>query len=407
VLKDTAARLEAALANVCAFDYVEERVSGSLYWGALHTDVLGFPPMGKGASSLQCRVSTLAEAAEWLALRRRRELPGHLRAHQDDVHNPLCIEAFLVHIASATPEFLVDIKDTEPARHWVDGFSLTEECDVSVPLEYVNGISGTNGVAAGNCIEEAIVQGICEVFERRAAVTAVRNRMVLPTINTETIEDAVLREQIAFLRDQGVDVFVKDLSFGGALPCVGAYFINHAVDDRYQAHHVFKAAASYDRVAALRSCLTEYAQVCQLGRHGPQDDKAYERLLCRGDEADNFLPLFWFGYVPFGTAGFLTQGNVVPFDAGERLGDCLEDIERAKALCCQLGLDLVVVDLTDPAVGFPVVQVVVPGYSDILPYHPPSSPVLLNGWTRDLPMGNCREGDAVVPCTAEALFPAW
>ncbi|MFP6905879.1 MAG: hypothetical protein VCG02_11720 [Verrucomicrobiota bacterium] len=66
------------------------------------------------------------------------------------------------------------------------------------------------------------------------------------------------------------------------------------------------------------------------------------------------------------------------------------------------------VDLSDPAIGFPVAQVIIPGYSDILPYHPASSPVLFTGWTRDLPLGYIKGvADALEPCNVAELFPDW
>ncbi len=403
--EETLVRLEAGLTAVCSFEYRETRVAEGLYRGALLVDMLDFPPMGKGASPLLCKISTLAEAAEWLALRRRRELPGHVRAHQRDVPAALAIEDLLSHIASLTPEMLERIKDVEPARHWVDGHSLMRDCRVGVPLEYVNAISGTNGVAAGNRIEEAIAQAAFEVFERRAVITVVKNRMEVPTIAIDSIEHPVLCGQIAALRERGTEMVVKDLSFGGVLPCVGVYFVNRGVAGDLQAHHALKAAASFDREAALMNCLTEYAQICEQ-EAGDDDAGAYRQLVCR-DDTDNCLPLFWFGYVPFAEAGFLKEGEAVPFDEGEALADCLEDIERIRGICAQLGKDCVVVDLTDPAVGFPVVQAVIPGYSDILPYHPASSPVLFKGWTRDLSMGECRTVDGLQPCTAAGLFPGW
>jgi hypothetical protein len=73
---------------------------------------------------------------------------------------------------------------------------------------------------------------------------------------------------------------------------------------------------------------------------------------------------------------------VIPFEKGTRYGDCLQDIEQAKSICRTLGKDYIVVDMTDPDIGFPVVQVIVPGYSDVLPFHPSASPALFRGMTR-------------------------
>lgn len=405
--EDTLRRLESALAGTYQFRYTEERIADSLYRGSVVTDALGFPPMGKGSTPLLCRISALAEAVEWLALKRRRELPEYSNAHQDEIETPLTVEELLTHIATVTPEMAARIKQTEAARHWVSGYSLMQECPVNVPLEYVHGISGTNGLAAGNCMEEAIVQGTNEVFERRAVITLIKNRMTVPTFDIDSLENTVAREQISCMLDHGIDVTIKDLSFGGALPCVGVYFRDRRIPPELQCHHLFKAAASYDRSAALVSCLTEYAQLTRLADRDVPSSREHERLLCEED-GDNFLPLFWFGYVPFSRADFLDEGEVIPFDPGELPADCLEDIERAREIFRQLGKDYVVVDMTDPNVDFPVVQVVIPGYSDILPYHPASSPVLFTGWTRDLSMGQCRnETGPPTPCTAQGLFPEW
>jgi hypothetical protein len=94
------------------------------------------------------------------------------------------------------------------------------------------------------------------------------------------------------------------------------------------------------------------------------------------------MSAFMFGMVPYRSADFLLQGPIVPLDPGTRHSDCLGDIEDAKKTFAALGLEFIAIDLTDPAIGFPVVQVVVPGYSDVLPYHPPTSPALFRAVTR-------------------------
>ena len=404
---DTVARLETVLGRVCTYTYTEVQAGTALYWGDCHVDGLGFSPMGKGRSSLGCKASTLAETAEWLALQRRRLLPGYTKAHQSDLLDALPIEDLITHVAGVTPDLLNRIKATESAQHWVSGYSLIEGRERPVPLEYINGISGTNGVAAGNGMEEAVVQGVYEVLERRAVITALRNRLVLPTIDVDTIEDPFICAQLDDLARHGTKVIVKDLSFGGALPVIGVYCVSPGVPTALQGHHMFKAAASYDHCAALSSCLTEYAQVSHLGQRDRKALPTYEQLLCETGGGDNFLPMFWFGYVPCRDVDFLEQGDVVPFEPGAMAGDCLEDIARLKAFCETLGLDLLVVDLTDPAVAFPVVQVVIPGYADILPYHPASSQVLLKGWTQELRLGDYEEDGVRKVCTAGELFPDW
>ena len=336
--------------------------------------------MGKGISPVLCKASALAECAERLAVRDLTRLPGYVKAHQRDITNPLRIEDLLLHVSTATPAVIRQIQDLDLARHWVDAQSLLTGQTMKVPLAYIHGISGTNGLASGNRLEEAIVQATNEVFERRAAITVLRQKLVMPTFDMTTVKHPIIRRQLDALRALNIEIVVKDFSFGGVLPCVGVYFINHNVPEDLQLHHVLNVGTSFDREEALMRAFTEFAQSRKL--HEPLRE-GFERLKCLGDDSDHFLALFKFGYISYTHADFLKEGDVIPFETGPATTDCLDEIEQAKAIFRQLGRDYIVADLTDPRIGFPVAQVIVPGYSDILPYHPRSSRVLLRGWSRD------------------------
>jgi YcaO-like protein with predicted kinase domain len=192
------------------------------------------------------------------------------------------------------------------------------------------------------------------------------------------------------VRSKGIEVILKDLSFGGELPCVGAYFLDPHIPVEYQFHHFFKVGAAFDREEALVRCFTEYTQGRKLeefiqGTREEQDrvlQHDFRGLKCMADDEDNFHSAFMFGMVPYTHADFLKEGERVAFDRGTRHGDFLDDIRAAMAIFRTLGRDCIVVDCTDPEIGFPVVRVIVPGYSDVLPYHPSSSTVLFRDWTR-------------------------
>ena len=389
--EETIARLEALIRPRHNYWMHEESVAGTLCWAALFLDdEPEFRAMGKGVTSEFSRAGALAEAAEWLAAREVDQLPGYLAAHQDEIENAVLIEDLLPHIATATPPVIARVKDLDDAHHWVDGWSLQQGKTVKVPLEYVRLIGGPNGKATGNYLEEAIVHATNEVFERRAHITVLRSRMVVPTIDLNSVSHPILREQIDFVRGKGIEVILKDLSFGGVLPCVGAYFCDPHIPADYQFHHFFKVGASFSREEALIRVFTEFTQGRRQhefidGSPG-QLDRLLEpdfRQLRTGDNAcDNFLSSFMFGMLPYRDADFLRQGEVIPFDPDPGHDDCLDDIVHALKICETLGKDLVAVDLTDPEIGFPVVQVVIPGYSDVLPFHPADSQGLFRRWTR-------------------------
>lgn len=383
----TVERLEPLIAARHEYRLLEEKVADHLYWAALFLEEdPGFRAMGKGPTALRSKAGALAEAAEWLGALDTVNMPGYCTAHEEDLDNPLPIAELLTHVENATPSVLDRIRDLDRARHWVDGYSLIHQRTLKVPIEYVRQIQGPNGQAAGNRIEEAITHAALEVFERRAHITVLRNRMVVPTIDPGTIRHPVLREQLATLERRDIKVTLKDLSFGGALPCVGACFTDPHVSPEVQFHHFFKVGAGFDREEALLRVFTEYTQGRRAGEFGPgvEVEKIdFRRLPTHSGPVDNFLSAFMFGMMPFRDTDFLREGPVVPFNPGVRHDDCLGDINAALGIARDLGKDFIVIDRTDPGFGFPVVQVVIPGYSDILPYHPASSHALFSEWRRD------------------------
>ncbi len=392
--RETIERLEALLRPHHDYWLHEETVSADLHWAAMFIDGLEFRSMGKGITREGSIAGALAEGAEWLTACATGNLPGYVGAREEDLPDALPLSDLLGHVANATPAVLERIRALDEAYHWVDGYSLLSGKLMKVPLEYVRVICGPNGRASGNNLEEAVLHGLLEVFERRAHLAVLRNRMVVPTIDPASVPDPVIHRQLEFMHRHGIEVVLKDLSFEGVLPCVGAYFVDHNIPEDYQFRHFFKVGSSFNTREALLRLFTEYAQ----GRRGheflqPQASDRdtrlaellnhdFRRLPAQSADCDNFLASFMFGCVPYRDAGFLREGVPVPCVLDQGGTDCLDDIERAATICEVLGKDCIVVDLTDPAFGFPVAQVVVPGYSDVLPYHPADSPGLFRQWTR-------------------------
>ncbi len=390
--EETVRRLKAILDGKHDYWVHQEQVDDHLFWSALFIEGEEFRAMGKGTTAMLSHAGALAEAAEWLACRDMAECPGYVRAcpteWEETPHLP--IKDCLTHVATVTPPVLARIEAQEAACHWVDGWSFGRQSTLKVPLEYIDIISGPNGRAAGNTLEEAIEHGVLEVFERRAHITVLRNRLVLPTFTSESIDDPLIGEYLAFLRELDIEVILKDCSFGGGLPCVGAYFFDPHVPKDYQFHHFFKIGAAFNGREALIRVFTEYVQgrardefirdnaseLAHLLRHD------FRHLPAMPNHGDNFMSAFMFGFVPYRSADFMRQGEAVAWTPAPGFADSRDDIEQAWSLCAQLGKDLIVVDHSDPDIGFHVARVIVPSYSDVLPFHPASSPGLYRRLTR-------------------------
>lgn len=388
-LQDTVARLEAAIGALHEYRLYEAKVSDRLYWSALYIDEIEFRSMGKGISALQAKAGALAECAEWVTSMEITQLPGYTVAHQKTLPDAVGIEEWIRHV-SVSPDAIARIKQTDAAMYWVDGESLLTGKTVKIPIEFLRQIGGPNGLAAGNRPEEAIVHATNEIFERRVHITVLKQKLVMPTIDHGTIRHPVIQEQMEFLKSKGIGITLKDLSFGGEMPCIGAYFQDPHIPPNYQFHHFFKVGASFNLEEALIRVFTEYTQGRLLDEFITGDARDQERVLkhdlrnlkCIPEEGDNYLSAFMFGFVPQTAAEFLKEGEVVPFSPGDNYEDCLDDIGRARNLLAKLGKDYLVIDFTDPRIRFPVIQVLVPGYSDVLPFYPAASHILFRRYTR-------------------------
>jgi YcaO-like protein with predicted kinase domain len=397
--ENTIAFLEEAIWNKHEYRYIEQKVDEHLYWSALFVDDLEFRSMGKGISPIMSKAGALAEAAEWLTARELGMLPGFVEGRQEEMDNPLKIEDMLTHVSSLTPESLEFIKSSDAGRYWVDGYSLRDDRPVKVPVEFLRRIAGPSGMASGNHKEEAMEHAMCEIFERRAHITVLRNRMVMPTVDPDTIENDLLQEHMEFIRSKGIEVTLKDLSFGGELPCIGAYFKDTNIPDEYQFHHFFKVGSAFNREEALIRCFTEYVQGRKKDEFIENTKSEQDRVLnqdfrnvkCIDERDDNFMSAFMFGMAPHRDLGYMYEGDVVPFDPGIRYDDMLDDVKHCMRLFDKLGKDTVIVDFTDPQIGFPVIQVIVPSYSDVLPYHPANSDILFNTWSRSKALKSYRK----------------
>jgi len=129
---------------------------------------------------------------------------------------------------------------------------------VDLPFGLFCAVTSSTGMAAGNTLEEALTQAICEVFERRAIHVVETGRVRgLPTIEPGAlpVRSQVLRQMLRWLQSTGIEVQVKDASLGGLLPVLAVILTDHAAGTR---HVSFGSDPDFD--VALTRCITEAYQ---------------------------------------------------------------------------------------------------------------------------------------------------
>lgn len=236
-------------------------------------------------------------------------------------------------------------------------FELSTMQKVYFPTVLRKRIYGSNGCAAGNTPEEALVQAISEIVERSHQIHSVKEGLALPEIPEEDLKKyKISYEIIQFVREKGYKVSIKDASLGTGFPVVCACLIDRRTG-RYHTH--FGAHPVFE--LALERSLTESFQGRNIESMAENEDlsrksnvkfslNAFYTELRRS--TGNKLPGFFVDDSPF---AFDPNQGVRTCDNREILRYCIDYFTKR-------GFPLLVRDCS--CLGFPTYQVIVPGYSE-------------------------------------------
>jgi oxazoline/thiazoline synthase len=207
----------------------------------------------------------------------------------------------------------------------------------------------SNGCAAGNTVEEAIVQGFLELVERDAYAIWWYNRSQRAELDLDQFDDPYVRDLRAQLADFGRRLWVLDVTSDLGVPTYVAAL--HWMQNG-QENIEFGSGAHFDSRIALLRTLTELNQFLSIGlMNGGTGEKP---------SLDRVTPLQLANY-PFLTPS--GKPSAAP-SSGSEFGPL--DTTRDQVLACvniasRAGLDFLVLNQTRPDIEVPVVRVIVPG----------------------------------------------
>jgi ribosomal protein S12 methylthiotransferase accessory factor len=228
---------------------------------------------------------------------------------------------------------------------FVPATNLTRGEEVLLPLHWFYLIEEYNGPAAGNCLEEAILQGLCEVVERHVGSVISYERRPTPIIDPDSVTDPAARELIEKFQKNGIILHLRDFSLDTGIPTVAALAYDPATFPA-ESEIVFAAGTTTDPAKSLVRALTEVAQLAgdfhRRTSYRPTLPK-YESL----EEA----------------AYLMAPGPVVPLESLPNLSrpNLKDEINLCLGALSALGLEVLVVETTHPQVNLPAVYVLIPG----------------------------------------------
>ena len=341
---------------------------------------------GKGSTRAQSEASALCEAVERYSgalhgdeIRTRRRLTDF--AGEDEAIHPNAAQLFSDsqldnarsinakgHPYNVVPPRLAPDAEVD----WTPVWSLTEKRHRYLPTSMLYSmapeqrgpsdlIADSNGCAAGNTLEEAILQGFYELVERDAFAIWWYNRLRVPAADFGGFNDEYLASAPSHYAGYERDLWMLDVTSDIGIPTFVA--LSRRPDGDTE-DIIYGAGCHADpRLAALRALCELNQCLTWLPRPGKRDGRP---------TIDDPLALWWWKTARLEDCPWLAPATneTAPASSGYKViesADTHEDVEACRALVEERGMEFLVLDQTRPDIGMPVVRVVVPGMRHFWP----------------------------------------
>jgi oxazoline/thiazoline synthase len=218
----------------------------------------------------------------------------------------------------------------------------------------------SNGCAAGNTREEAIVQGFLELVERDAYAIWWYNRSQRAEVDLDQFDDSYIRDLKIQLAETGRRLWLLDITSDLGIPTFVT--VAHWMENG-QEFVDFGSGAHFDaRIAALRAMteLNQFLSIGLMGRRAPNPSRQGSNPESNHESHHDGSPPFRLRDHPYLTPSGASvlrpdfHSNFGQLDTRAQVTACVDLVNRT-------GLDFLVLDQTRPDIEAPVVRVIVPG----------------------------------------------
>ena len=215
----------------------------------------------------------------------------------------------------------------------------------------------SNGCAAGNTLEEAILQGFMELVERDGVALWWYNALRKPAVDLESFDEPYFQSLRQYYQTINRDIWVLDITSDLNIPVFAAISRRR---DRQVEDIVLGYGAHFDAKVAIGRALTEVNQILPNVLMAKADgDTQYP------SSADR-LAIDWWRTATVANRPYLAPDDQVAAkvrgDYAEITSDDLfEDVKLCQQIVENNGMEMLVLDQTRPDIGLRVAKVVVPG----------------------------------------------
>jgi len=305
--------------------------------------------MGKGGTPHQSEASAVMELAERFSFFSfcKNEDNFFVEEYRNikDRALPFKEIAHSVHDDSQDLDKAQEIFSRLPLK-WTWAYNITQDKEVLIPFNWFFTINEFNGASAGNCVEEAVSQGICEVIERHVSSIISRGKLKTPTIDPDTATDPLVKEMIRKYREIGVKLFLTDFSLDTGIPSVGALAYDPGTFPE-KSEIIWTAGTTPDPQKALSRALTEVAQLAG-------DFNSSSNYVASG------LPKF----IDLAEADFVIHpGSTVSIsDLPDLSHENIKiEVENCISALSRVGMDVILINNTHQKLEIPAFYTIIPG----------------------------------------------
>jgi len=229
---------------------------------------------------------------------------------------------------------------------------------VHFPSNLIENLFLSNGMSAGNNLQEAEVQCLSEIFERAVKRQIIEQEIVLPDVPMQVLEKyPSILAGIQGLEAQGFPVVVKDASLGGQFPVMCVTLMNPRTGGVFAS---FGAHPSFE--VALERSLTELLQGRSFEGLNDVPKPTFDSMTVT--EPENFVEHF------IDSSGviswrFFSSNHDYEFCEWDFSGTNQEESESLFGILADIGKEAYIAEFDQ--LGASVCRILVPDYSEVYP----------------------------------------
>jgi ribosomal protein S12 methylthiotransferase accessory factor len=305
--------------------------------------------MGKGADPFQAEASAIMELVERFSLYEFMAQDHYFNINtchnisSDMIDFETIASSVHDNIDKYAPEFQFF---AEIPLRWTTAYELKTNTRCKIPFDWFFQINAYNGSSAGNCIEEAIIQGMSEVVERHACERVLHKNVPIKQIDLASVTDPIAVDLIRRYQKLGIRLQVYDYSMNMGVPILGGVAYDPSTFP-HASEIIWTAGAMPDPSRSLCRVLTEIAQLGgDFNTHSNYEPSGLPKLT-QIDEIETFhanCPV-----IPFSALPDVSHKNIK-----------IEIINFLSVLN-QYFSHFYMIDVTHPVLQLPSIYTIIPG----------------------------------------------